>query len=110
MLVGFEDKSAQAICTFAYCEGPGSDCIIFQGRTHVCLDHSNPSELFLLTSSHKGKLVPARGPANFGWDPAFEYEGRTYAEMANEEKNKISHRGKALAKLQAWLQDKHSSS
>jgi inosine triphosphate pyrophosphatase len=45
-----------------------------------------------------------------GWDPAFEYEGRTYAEMTNEEKNKISHRGKALAKLQAWLQDKHSSS
>jgi inosine triphosphate pyrophosphatase len=45
-----------------------------------------------------------------GWDPAFEYEGRTYAEMTKEEKNKISHRGKALVKLQAWLQEKNSSS
>ena len=38
-----------------------------------------------------------------GWDPAFECEGRTYAEMTKEEKNKISHRGRALAKLAEWL-------
>lgn len=38
-----------------------------------------------------------------GWDAAFEYEGQTYAEMAKEEKNKISHRGKALEKLKRWL-------
>jgi len=43
MLVGFEDKSAQAVCTFAYSEGPGHEPIIFQGRTDVNL---NPS-LFL---------------------------------------------------------------
>jgi inosine triphosphate pyrophosphatase len=41
-----------------------------------------------------------------GWDPAFEYEGKTYAEMTKEEKNAISHRGRALAKLQAWLSSK----
>jgi hypothetical protein len=35
MLAGFEDKSAQAVCTFAYCEGPGHKPIIFQGRTDV---------------------------------------------------------------------------
>ena len=35
MLAGFEDKSAQAVCTFAYCEGPGSEVLIFQGRTEV---------------------------------------------------------------------------
>ena len=40
-----------------------------------------------------------------GWDSAFEYEGRTYAEMEKTEKNKISHRGKALAKLKEWLLD-----
>ena len=40
-----------------------------------------------------------------GWDSAFEYEpmGLTYAEMPKEEKNKISHRGKALDKLKEWL-------
>lgn len=36
MLAGFEDKSAQAVCTFAYSEGPGHEPIIFQGRTDVC--------------------------------------------------------------------------
>lgn len=35
LLAGFEDKSAQAVCTFAYCEGPGKEPIIFQGRTEV---------------------------------------------------------------------------
>lgn len=35
LLAGFEDKSAQAVCTFAYSEGPGHDPIIFQGRTDV---------------------------------------------------------------------------
>ncbi|KAI9661654.1 MAG: nucleoside triphosphate pyrophosphohydrolase ham1 [Bathelium mastoideum] len=84
LLAGFEDKSAQAVCTFAYSKGPDHEPIIFQGRT-------------------QGKLVPSRGPTDFGWDSAFEYEGRTYAEMDKSEKNKISHRGKALAKLTEWL-------
>lgn len=35
LLAGFEDKSAQAVCTFAYCEGPGKEPIVFQGRTEV---------------------------------------------------------------------------
>ncbi|QSZ30633.1 hypothetical protein DSL72_000191 [Monilinia vaccinii-corymbosi] len=85
MLAGFPDKSAQAVCTFAYSEGPGHEPIIFQGRTD-------------------GKIVPARGPAVFGWDAIFEYEGQTYAEMEKVEKNKISHRFRALEKLKTWLQ------
>ncbi|UPX12569.1 nucleoside triphosphate pyrophosphohydrolase ham1 [Ascochyta rabiei] len=84
MLAGFDDKSAQAVCTFGYCEGPGHEPITFQGRTD-------------------GKLVPSRGPTVFGWDSCFEYEGTTYAEMEKAQKNKISHRGKALDKLKEWL-------
>ncbi|KAL1975311.1 hypothetical protein VTN31DRAFT_3703 [Thermomyces dupontii] len=80
----YEDRSAQAVCTFAFSYGPGQEVFLFQGRT-------------------EGKIVPARGPPNFGWDPIFEYEGRTYAEMDKEEKNKISHRYKALLKLKEWL-------
>lgn len=38
-----------------------------------------------------------------GWDPIFEYEGQTYAEMDTAAKNKISHRALALAKLKNWL-------
>ncbi|KAF2763616.1 Ham1-like protein [Teratosphaeria nubilosa] len=84
LLAGFEEKGAQAVCTFAYCGGPGKEPVVFQGRT-------------------KGKIVEARGPTDFGWDACFEYEGQTYAEMPKAEKNKISHRGKALAKLVEWL-------
>jgi inosine triphosphate pyrophosphatase len=47
MLEGFDDKSAQAVCTFGYCEGPGHEPVLFQGRTD-------------------GKLVASRGPTNFG--------------------------------------------
>lgn len=41
-----------------------------------------------------GKIVPARGPPDFGWDPIFEAEGfgQTYAEMDKTIKNTISHR------------------
>ncbi|KAF2719873.1 inosine triphosphate pyrophosphatase-like protein, partial [Polychaeton citri CBS 116435] len=84
LLAGFEDKSAQAVCTFAYCEGPGKEVEIFQGRT-------------------KGWVVESRGPTDFGWDSCFEYEGNTYAEMEKSAKNAVSHRGKALEKLKEWL-------
>ncbi|KAJ5482727.1 hypothetical protein N7539_006173 [Penicillium diatomitis] len=36
--------------------------------------------------SGKGKIVPARGPPVFGWEPIFEFEGETLAEMAHEKK------------------------
>lgn len=38
-----------------------------------------------------------------GWDPIFEVDGQTYAEMDKAVKNRISHRFKALQKLKAWL-------
>ncbi|MDP2690315.1 MAG: RdgB/HAM1 family non-canonical purine NTP pyrophosphatase, partial [Deltaproteobacteria bacterium] len=46
-----------------------------------------------------------RGSGGFGYDPVFfvpEAE-KTAAEMSEEEKNAISHRGKALKKLKNWL-------
>lgn len=35
MLDGFEDRTAEAVCTFAFCRGPGAKPILFQGRTKV---------------------------------------------------------------------------
>jgi inosine triphosphate pyrophosphatase len=86
MLDGFPTRAAWALCTFAYSAGPGTEPILFEGRTD-------------------GKIVPARGPPNFGWDPVFEAEdtGLTYAEMEAMQKNAISHRGRALQKLRAYL-------
>jgi XTP/dITP diphosphohydrolase len=43
-----------------------------------------------------------RGENGFGYDPVFFYPplGKTFAEMSTEEKNRVSHRGKALRELQ----------
>lgn len=53
----------------------------------------------------QGRIVPARGPTDFGWDPVFQPDGynETYAEMDKAEKNKISHRYRSLMELQAYL-------
>ncbi|MFB6173405.1 MAG: XTP/dITP diphosphatase [Halobacteriales archaeon] len=52
-----------------------------------------------------GTIVPPRGEGGFGYDPIFEHDGRTLAEMSTAEKNAISHRGRALEKLADWLAD-----
>ena len=43
----------------------------------------------------------ARGNGGFGYDPYFYYQpfGKTFSELTAEEKNTISHLGKAIAKL-----------
>ncbi|MFC7056897.1 non-canonical purine NTP pyrophosphatase [Halovenus salina] len=50
----------------------------------------------------RGQIVEPRGEGGFGYDPIFEYDGATFAEMGTEEKNAISHRGRALAKFADW--------
>ena len=41
-----------------------------------------------------------RGQQGFGYDPYFEYEnGKTFAEMTDEEKGQVSHRARAMQKL-----------
>jgi XTP/dITP diphosphohydrolase len=50
--------------------------------------------------------VDRRGDKGFGYDPVFLPSGsdKTFAEMTEEEKNKISHRGRALEKLVEYLE------
>ena len=53
-----------------------------------------------------GKIVPARGKLDFGWDPVFqpdEGEGKTYAEMTKEGKDSISHRSRAFSQLKSYF-------
>ena len=49
----------------------------------------------------------ARGEGGFGYDPYFYYEpfGKTFSELTADEKNAISHRGKAIAKLAEKLKN-----
>ena len=47
------------------------------------------------------------GHEGFGFDPLFVPDGceRSFAEMSAEEKNAVSHRGRAVRKLAAWLHE-----
>lgn len=53
----------------------------------------------------EGRIATApQGEGGFGYDPLFALpDGRTAAELSAEEKNRLSHRGKALAQLRAKL-------
>ena len=48
-----------------------------------------------------------RGTKGFGYDPVFFPEGhdRTFAEMSDNEKSSMSHRGRALRELQGYLKE-----
>ncbi len=55
-----------------------------------------------------GKITQEmKGKNGFGYDPIFKPYGRnnTFAEMNTEDKNRISHRGKALEKLSIYLKN-----
>ena len=48
------------------------------------------------------------GNGGFGYDPIFiadEYPDKTLADITEEQKNEISHRGKALREMAQWLKD-----
>ncbi|MCJ7581203.1 MAG: RdgB/HAM1 family non-canonical purine NTP pyrophosphatase [Candidatus Aminicenantes bacterium] len=48
-----------------------------------------------------------RGENGFGYDPLFFYPplNRTFGQLSDKEKNKVSHRGRALIKLKTFLKD-----
>jgi XTP/dITP diphosphohydrolase len=84
------------------------------GRTArfiCCVALSDPSGKILLTASGwvEGRILHSpRGDGGFGYDPLFLIDslGRTTAELPADEKNAISHRGKAMRRL-AELMSKH---
>ena len=45
------------------------------------------------------------GDGGFGYDPIFYFGDKTFAQISGEDKDKVSHRGKALRKLQAALRE-----
>lgn len=77
-----EDWSAHFSCVLALAV-PGQKTRVFEGRVD-------------------GRIVPEKsGDKGFGFDPVFMPEGfdKTFANFTPEEKAKVSHRGRAFAKL-----------
>jgi XTP/dITP diphosphohydrolase len=79
---GVSDRRAAFECIIAIAV-PRGPALIFSGRC-------------------EGEIARGRtGKNGFGYDPVFFYQplAKTFAEMSQEEKNRVSHRGKAMAKL-----------
>lgn len=69
-------------------------CLTLEGKEHI---FEGKAEGTILTEKV--------GTDGFGYDPVFQPNGYeiTFAQMGMEEKNQISHRGKAVKKLMAYL-------
>ncbi|MDN0072154.1 non-canonical purine NTP diphosphatase [Bacteroides caecigallinarum] len=73
-------------------------------RTVICLIEDGKEHFF--EGIVNGSIIRERkGGAGFGYDPVFVPDGysETFAEMGNDEKNKISHRARAVQKLCEYL-------
>ncbi|MBO4897739.1 MAG: XTP/dITP diphosphatase [Clostridia bacterium] len=85
---GKEDRRARFVCAAALC--------MPDGREIVCRGETN------------GNLLYApQGTGGFGYDPIFVPVGfdKTFAEIPQEEKNKISHRRRAFDKLSLEIEN-----
>ncbi len=74
-------------------------------RTVIALTEGDSCRFF--EGVVEGEITAApRGEGGFGYDPVFRPTGydRTFAEFSTDEKNAISHRGKAFRALQAYLE------
>jgi XTP/dITP diphosphohydrolase len=82
------DRRVAYVCALAYAD-PGGERGVVEGRCEGVLAEE------------------PRGSGGFGYDPAFvpteRGDGRTMAELDPDEKNEISHRGRAARALLAWL-------
>ena len=83
-LAGHDDRGAHYECVLVLMRGPGD------------------AQPLVASAQWQGSIArQPRGGRGFGYDPLFLPQGmaQTAAELAPEEKNRISHRGQALARL-----------
>ncbi|AQL42592.1 non-canonical purine NTP pyrophosphatase [Halorientalis sp. IM1011] len=115
-----DDRSASFRTVLAYCDGEpfdaspepvsrerrGQDQADDERATATTDDQIAEGDLpvKIFEGYVPGEIVAPRGDGGFGYDPIFEHDGTTFAEMTPEEKNAVSHRGRALAKFSEWYQ------
>ncbi|SEL15692.1 non-canonical purine NTP pyrophosphatase [Haloferax larsenii] len=112
-----EPRRASFRCVLAYCDGAefeaSPDPIDRDDRTVAAArgaeqdaQETEALPVKLFTGVVNGRIVAPRGDGGFGYDPIFEHDGTTFAEMTATEKNGISHRGRALAKFATWYPER----
>ena len=92
---GMDNRRASFVCAIAISK-PSGQTLIYTGRCTGEILHE------------------PRGENGFGYDPLFFYPplGRTFAQLTAEEKNRVSHRGRAMTRLRndfgtiaTWLEE-----
>ncbi|WP_058367720.1 non-canonical purine NTP pyrophosphatase [Haloparvum sedimenti] len=118
-----EDRRASFRCVLAYCDGEGfaaspdpvdrGDRVAAaaagpdaDGEVSVEGGSAEPLPVKLFEGAVPGRMVAPRGDGGFGYDPIFEHDGATFAEMDAAEKNAVSHRGRALGKFAEWFAER----
>ena len=86
ILIGYEDKSAVAVCTLAFCPAPHADPVVFTGKC-------------------RGTMVEPVEGRGFGWDTIFVPDGEIepFSSMTTERKCELSHRSLAVNQWAYWL-------
>ena len=101
---GSEEKRYEANVTKLLAELNGIENRAARFRTVIAYLDGNSEYLF--DGIVNGQIIRERkGSGGFGYDPVFIPDGynETFAEMSLSEKNKISHRARAFAKLTGFL-------
>lgn len=78
-------------------------------KTCVCIYNGKDFQVF--TGEVKGEITKQpRGESGFGWDPIFQPDGwnKTFGEVSQEKKDKISMRKIALFKMKEFLEENPS--
>ncbi|MCC7566211.1 MAG: RdgB/HAM1 family non-canonical purine NTP pyrophosphatase [Methanomicrobiaceae archaeon] len=73
-------------------------------RFETAIAFAREGEIRVFRGVLSGSIVSPRGGGGFGYDPIFEWEGRTLAELPLAEKSRISHRARALAAFREWME------
>lgn len=89
LLKGISRQDAYFHSVVAFCK-PNMKPVVFHGKV-------------------EGKIInKERGEGGFGFDPIFaplKGDGRTFAEMLVEDKNRFSHRAQAVRRFGEWYKD-----
>ncbi|WP_060875449.1 non-canonical purine NTP diphosphatase [Myroides odoratus] len=102
-----EDKNDQANNAKLLRELEGKTNRKANFKTVIALHYNGEEHLF--TGIVEGEILKEeQGEGGFGYDPLFQATGMTksFAALTLEEKNAVSHRGKAVSQLVAFLKDK----
>ena len=103
-----DDAANNALLLQRLAERPAAQRDAYFYCAVVVLRHTGDPAPLVATAAWRGRILEApRGSGGFGYDPLFlpDGESRTAAELPAADKQRMSHRGRAMAELLRALRD-----